>query len=252
MKTYIYTRVSTSKQEYEQQLRTIRLYLEQNGIVPDGMFEEKEHGTVAAENRELKNAIYACQKGGQIIVSEISRVSRMGEKDRHKIQEMLENRGAQIYCINEKFTVGKKSEQLSDSILGLIHFSQAKTERDNISQRSKSALRAKKEIIMQQGFFISKSGRIVEKLGNPNWKEEDILRGNRKSAQVRADRVKSNPAFRQAYTMALMMREKGEKNEVIAQKMNGMGMRTPRGCLYIPASIPQLIRMGNKLLKSDL
>ena len=248
MKTYIYTRVSTNAQEYDQQLRTIRMYLERNGIVPDGAFEEKEHGTVSAENRELKNAIYACQKGDHIIVSEISRVSRMGEKDRHKIQEMLEGRGASIYCINENFTVGKKSEQLSDSILGLIHFSQAKTERDNISQRSKSALQAKKEIIMQQGFFISKTGRRVEKLGTPAWREEDVLRGNRKSAQVRAERVRSNPAFRQAYTMASMLREKGKRNEDIAAEMNAMGMRTPRGCLYIPASIPQLIRQGDRLI----
>lgn len=248
MKTYIYTRVSTNKQEYEQQLRTIRLYLEQNRITPDGMFEEKEHGTVAAESRELKNAIYACQKGDQIIVSEISRVSRMGEKDRHNIQTMLESRGASIYCINEKFTVGIKSEQLSDSILGLIHFSQAKTERDNISQRSKSALQAKKEIIEKNGYFISKTGRRVEKLGSPDFKPEHIWKGNRKSAEVRAERVRSNPAFKQAYTMASMLRERGEKNEAIAAKMNELGMRTARGCMYIPASIPQLIKQGGRML----
>lgn len=252
MKNYIYTRVSTNAQEYEQQLRTIRIFLEQNGIVPDGVFEEKEHGTVAAENRELKNAIYACNDGDRIIVSEVSRISRLGEKDRHNIQNMLEKKGAVIYCINERFTVGGKSEQLSDNIMGLIHFSQAKTERDNISKRTKSALMSIKDVIERDGFYISKkTKRRVEILGNPNFTEEQRHKGRMKSAEVRQNRMRKNPVFVQSYKMAVLLREKNLKNEDIASELNAIGLRTPRGFEFIPASIPQLIRQGKKVLEGE-
>lgn len=252
MKNYIYTRVSTNEQEYEQQLRTIRIFLEQNNIVPDGSFEEKEHGTVAAENRELKNAIYACNEGDRIIVSEVSRVSRMGEKDRHNIQNMLEKKGAVIYCINERFTVGGNSEQLSDNILGLIHFSQAKTERDNISKRTKSALMSIKDTIERDGFYISKkTKKHIISLGNPNLKEEHRHKGRMKSREVRQNRVIQNPSFVQSYKIAILLREKNMKNEDIADELNSIGLRTPRGFEFIPASIPQLIKQGDKLLKEN-
>lgn len=117
-------------------------------------------------------------------------------------------------------------------------------------ENTKRGVNSKRDLIKKQGYFISKTGRRVEKLGNPSFSEDDILKGVRKSAQVRAERLRSNPAFIEANIIASNLRGKGKKNEDIASEMNAMGMRTPRGCLYIPASIPQLIRQGNKHFKT--
>ena len=254
MKTYIYSRGSTDKQEYEQQLRTVRLYLERNGITPDGVFEEKEHGTVQIEKRELQKAIETAEAGDRIIVSEFSRITRLGNEETIRIAKALEKKGVTIFCVRENFSLGEVEKDknpfraMSDNLITSFISGSAKLERDNISHRTKSALQAKKEKIKKDGYFISKNGNRIEKLGNPDFKPEDIWKGNRKSAAVRAEKVRSNPAFRQAYTLAKMFRDKGEINVDIANKLNSLGLRTPRGFMYIPASIPQLIRQGDRLI----
>lgn len=124
-----------------------------------------------------------------------------------------------------------------------------KLERDSISQRTQSALDAQKDLIKKQGYFISKkTGRRVEKHGNPNMTEEARWKGCMASAKSRRDAAKKDKSFIQAYKYAKVLREKNFKNETIASELNSMGLRTPRGCEYIPASIPQLIRKGDRLL----
>lgn len=254
MKTYIYSRGSTDKQEYDQQLRTVRLYLERNGITPDGVFEEKEHGTVTVEKRELQKAIEATEPGDRIIVSEFSRITRLGQEETIRIAKALEKKSVTIFCVRENFSLGEIEKDknpfraMSDNLITSFISGSAKLERDNISHRTKSALQAKKDLIKKQGYFISKAGNRIESLGNPDFKPEHIWKGNRKSAHVRAEKVRSNPAFRQAYTLAKMLRDSGMINEVVANKLNDLGMRTTRGCMFIPASIPQLIRQGDRLI----
>jgi hypothetical protein len=122
---------------------------------------------------------------------------------------------------------------------------------ENHVENTKRGLNAQKDLIKKQGYFISKAGRRVEKLGTPFWKEEDILKGSYNSAKVRTERLKSNPAFVQSYNIAKLMSEKGMKNEIIADELNRMGLRTPKGFLFLPSTISRLIIRGNKFFKTN-
>jgi DNA invertase Pin-like site-specific DNA recombinase len=255
MKNYIYSRCSTDEQDYAQQLRTVRIYLENSGITPDGVFEEKEHGTVKSNERELKKVIDLCQSGDRIVVSEFSRITRMGNEETLKIIKQLQKKQATIYCVKENLALGKIDKEvnpfkeMSDGLITSFIAGSAKLERDNISARTKSALDGKQDEIKKNGFFIAKkTGRRVEKLGNPDFNDEIRAKGRLKSAKVRAARLRSNPTFIQSYKFATLLRGKEMNNQDIANELNSMGLTTARGFLFIPASIPQLIRQGNKLL----
>lgn len=254
MKNYIYSRCSTDEQDYHQQLRTVRVYLENSGITPDGIFEEKEHGTVTSEERELKKVIDLCEAGDRIIVSEFSRITRMGQEETIKIIKQLQKKQAVIYCVKENLALGKIEKEInpfkemSDNLITSFISGSAKLERDNISQRTKSALDAQKDLIKKQGYFISKKGRKIEKHGNQNMTEEARWKGCMASAKARASRAMKDPSFIQAYKFAKLLREKEYKNETIAKELNDMGLKTRRGCDYIASSIPQLLRKGDKWL----
>jgi len=257
MKNYIYSRCSTEEQDYDQQLRTVKLYLENQGITADAIFEEKEHGTVSAEERELKKVIDLCVPGDRIIVSEVSRVTRLGNDEGFSIIKKLEERDATIYCIRENLILGKIEKELNSSqafakdLTSFMFFGSAKMDRDLISSRTKSALDGKQDLIKKQGYFIAKkTGRRVERLGAPEISDETRMKGTMRSAQVRTAKAAANPTFIQAYKIATLLREKKQGNVTIAKELNDIGLRTPRGFLYIPASISQLIRKGNKLLES--
>lgn len=254
-KNYIYSRCSTDDQDYAQQLRTVNIYLENQGVTPDGIFEEKESGKKRAEERELKKVIDLCEAGDRIIVSEISRITRLGNGEGSRIIKKLEEKNATIYCVKENLILGEINEDLNSSqefakdLTRFMFFGSAKMDRDNISSRTKSALDGKKDLIKKQGYFIAnKTGRIVTKLGGPNFDDEVRMMGTMRSAQVRTARAKANPGFIQAYKIAVLLREKGKGNSIIAYELNKAELRTPRGFEYIPASISQLIRQGDRLL----
>jgi len=232
MKNYIYSRCSTDEQDYAQQLRTVDIYLDNQGVTPDGIFEEKEHGTVSTEERELKKVIDLCESGDRIIVSEFSRITRMGQEETLKIINQLQKKQAIIYCVKENLALGKIDKEInpfkemSDGLITSFIAGSAKLERDNNSSRTKSALAAKKDIIKKDGFFIAKkTGRKVTQLGSPSFNDKIRMMGTMKSAQVRAAKARKNPTFIQAYRIAVLLREKGQGNASIAKELNDIGLR---------------------------
>jgi DNA invertase Pin-like site-specific DNA recombinase len=258
MKTYIYSRCSTDDQDYAQQLRTVNIYLDNQGVTPDGIFEEKEHGTVSAEERELKKVIDLCEPGDRIIVSEFSRITRMGQEETLKIIKQLQKKQAIIYCVKEGLSLGKIDKEVnpfkefSDGLITNFISGSAHLERENIAARTKSALAAKKDIIKKDGFFIAKkTGRKVTQLGSPDFNDEIRMLGTMASAKIRTAKARKNPTFIQAYRIAVLLREKDQGNVTIAKELNDIGLRTPRGFKYLPSSISQLIRKGSNYSRAS-
>ena len=162
------------------------------------------------------------------------------------------NPATENHLVIPKSMGGTKTVPLCSSCHMKIHGLDNTRRAESHVENTKRGLHVKKDLIEKQGYFISKTtGRRVEKLGNPSFDEEKRWLGNRKSAQVRAERTMTNPSFVEAYKIAKLLRDKDMKNEMIADKLNEMGLRTSRGFLFIPASIPQLIRQGNKYFKQS-
>ena len=250
MNHYVYIRCSEDKQDFAQQLRTVNTYLTQKGIEPAGIFEEKQHGNVAHEERVLNNALKACHKDDILIVSEFTRITRAGLRETLKIVDKCAKIGCSIFCIKENFTLSGEGNDLV-TLMPMMFFSEsAKMERDNIRSSTKSGLAAKKDEIEKNGFFISKrSGRKVEKLGNPRLSEETIQSACTASAISRRNKKISDMIFRQTYETASLLRKSGVSNDIIANRLNEIGYKTPKGYAFIGATVSRLIKDGDKLLK---
>ena len=74
---YIYYRVSTEKQDYDQQRETVKNYLKRIGInVPLPEVVEKKSGAIKHTERKLSELLNECKNGDTIFISELSRLSR--------------------------------------------------------------------------------------------------------------------------------------------------------------------------------
>ena len=79
MATYIYARVSTGGQTFEQQMQTITEHfrkMKSDITAADGIVEEHISGAVEWRQRKLRALVDRCNPGDTIFVSELSRLGR--------------------------------------------------------------------------------------------------------------------------------------------------------------------------------
>lgn len=148
MSVYAYVRVSTDKQDYEnQKIGIISVAESRNLLIDKWIVDDGVSGTVEPEKRRLGKLLKHLQPGDTLIAGEISRFGR----SLFMIMRILE------YCMNKEikiFTV-KDGYELGDNILskclafafGLC----AEIERDLISKRTKEGLQRRKEMGISLG-----------------------------------------------------------------------------------------------------
>lgn len=169
MSVYAYVRVSTDKQDYEnQKIGIISAAESRNLLIDKWIVDDGVSGTIEPEKRRLGKLLKHLQPGDTLIAGEISRFGR----SLFMIMRILE------YCMNKEikiFTV-KDGYELGDNILskclafafGLC----AEIERDLISKRTKEGLQRRKEMGISLG--RPKGYRPINtKLHN---KEQDIIK----------------------------------------------------------------------------
>ena len=155
MKVYGYARVSTDKQDADRQELEIRRYAVEASLPPVSMV----HETISSrkKKREVFKLIGKLEKGDVLIVNELSRLARSAiELD--EICVMIHKAGAHLESLTPRFTV---DESIMGQTMKFAIGISAQLERDFISERTKSALRARKV----QGVKLGRptgQGRIVE------------------------------------------------------------------------------------------
>lgn len=133
MGQYVYARVSTSNQETDNQVINLkRLY-------PDAVFIE-ETASGAKARPELEKLVQQLQRGDELIVSSLDRLGRKTSEILTLI-ESLEKRGIILKSLRE----GLDYSTISGRLVTQILVSVSELERSLISQRTKSALAAKRE-----------------------------------------------------------------------------------------------------------
>lgn len=130
-----YARVSTEDQKLDRQIDRLMAA----GVDRRNIYMEKEHGT--KRNRpELNKMLDELQEGDEVIIVEISRLSR-STQDLLEIVDKIRKKGASIRSLSETWldtTSDNPSAQLILTIFaGLVQF-----ERDMISARVKDGLKA--------------------------------------------------------------------------------------------------------------
>lgn len=203
MKVFEYGRVSTEKQTLEQQNRTVKEWLNRNGLKADVVVtEEGVSGGVTYKKRKLGTEILPLlDAGDMLIVAEISRLGRSmsdlnklinDELKPRKIRLVIVQMGIDLDCGNIK--------AMEEMILFAFSFA-AQLEKELIQERTKSALEVRKRKIEQEGGFISKSGNWCTSLGGST------------TGQAKGGKVNGEKRRKEAM--------KDEKNNMIAAMLEG-------------------------------
>ncbi len=246
MEKYItYLRVSAKSQGIsglgiDAQIRAVNNFLELRGVSePLMQYTEVETGK-SADRKELRKAINKCKEtGSKLVIAKLDRLAR-NVVFTFMLRDELQAAGVEFIALD--------IPDMNTLTLG-IFATMAQHERETISQRTVAGLESIKQIIKKQGYYIGKkSGRRLEKLGNPRI-EETAMKGCLASATVRRARKLKDTNFRQTYELASLLAEKGMMRKDIAVRLNQSGYKTPKGFEFIGATVSRLLIEGKKVKK---
>ena len=212
-----YYRVSTKRQNLglDAQKRTVNEYLNINGGILLNSFEEKESGK--NNNRiQLSCAIEECKRNNAtLIIAKLDRLSR--------------NIGF-IFALRDSNVDFVCCDIPSCNTLSLgIYATIAQNERELISQRTKLALRAKKD----KGF----------KLGAPNAEFTKEMRI--KACKANSAKAQHNTNNIRATSMIVSLLRTTNNLSEIARELNANAFTTSRGCKFTAIQVKRLINRLN-------
>lgn len=146
--TYIgYIRVSTDKQDCNNQKASIENFAKNNGIVIDQWVEETISGTKSPDKRKLGQVLKQAKSGDTIICTELSRLGRSLFMC-FDILNFAMTHEINVWTIKENYRLGT---DISSAILAFAFSLSAQLERDMISARTQEALARKKEMGIRLG-----------------------------------------------------------------------------------------------------
>jgi DNA invertase Pin-like site-specific DNA recombinase len=146
MKAIAYLRVSTQGQvedgvSMDAQEAKVKAWAELNGADSVQVFRDEGISGKRADNRPgLQAALAEVGKGDALICYSLSRLSR-STRDTLTIAEELQRRGGDLVSLSEKIDTTSASGKMVFRLLAVL----AEFERDQVSDRTKFALRYKKE-----------------------------------------------------------------------------------------------------------
>ena len=135
-----YLRVSTEKQNPENQRDEIRRFAEEKSLAVDSWVVETASGKITHKKRKLGRLLRKMNKGDTLIVTEISRLSRSLTEIMAIMGECLD-RQINIYTTKERYTF---DNSINSKVLCFAFGLVAEIERNLISMRTKEALALKR------------------------------------------------------------------------------------------------------------
>ncbi len=144
MKAYGYIRVSTEKQDYDNQKFGILEYANKNNIHDIEFIEETISSRKKLEDREIYKLVNERLNENDIIItSELSRFGRSTLEVMHLFKLMTE-KNIKAHIIKNNIKLGEDENKITNQVLIFAFGLAAEIERDLISSRTKEALARKK------------------------------------------------------------------------------------------------------------
>ncbi len=140
-KTIGYLRVSTGDQELEKNKSDILHLANHLNLGRVNFVEEIVSGKVSWKKRKIAEIIAEFQKGDTLIVSELSRLGR-SMLECMEILSVAVEKGVRVYAVKGNWSL---DNSIQSKIVAMAFSMASEIERDLISQRTKEALRYKKE-----------------------------------------------------------------------------------------------------------
>lgn len=254
MKVFAYLRVSTDTQDFKQQENAINDYLRVKGLQIDEVYtDEGVSGGVSYKKRRLNDLLNVMSSGDVLVVSEISRLGRSmsdlnklvnDEMKVRKLRLIVVGMGLDLDCANLK--------AIDEMILFAFSFS-SQIEKEMIQERTRNALDARRKQIEENGFFISKRGRMCTKLGGGAMSEETRAKACcAKKKKAKMDEL--NQQFAKYVNMyehrnGIVLDDNSPKEhfEEIANELNMLGCKTKTGLEYTRVRVRALwVRMKGR------
>ncbi len=146
-KTIAYLRVSSIDQDIEKNKADILTLANDKNLGKVYFVEEKISGTVPWRKRKLADILDELQNGDNILVSELSRLGR-SMLECMEILSIATQKSINIYAVKGNWQL---DHSIQSKIIAMAFSMAAEIERDLISQRTKEALRVKKEAGIKLG-----------------------------------------------------------------------------------------------------
>ena len=140
MSVIAYIRKSTDKQSFEHQEYEIEQYAEKHNLKIDRWVEESISSRKELKKRQLGKLLEELQDGDILIATEISRLGRSLLEVMGILQTCLE-KNCQVWTIKESYNL---KNDLQSQLLTVVFSIGVSIERSLLSQRTKTALDAKK------------------------------------------------------------------------------------------------------------
>jgi len=142
-----YLRVSTDKQDLDNQRNAINQSAAHEGIKLQRFIEEQISSRKA--DRKIYQVVEDLQPGEMLIVYELSRLARsIGEV--FAITQAIKDKGASLWILEPELRIGLGNDLQADMLLFALSVA-SQIERNLISERTKSALQARREKGMKLG-----------------------------------------------------------------------------------------------------
>ena len=142
-----YLRVSTLDQDIEKNKADILKLANEKQIGKINFIEEKVSGRVRWKDRKIGELIEDLRSGDSIVVSELSRLGR-SMLECMEILSIATQKGIKVFSVKGNWEL---NQSIQSKIIAMAFSMAGEIERDLISQRTKEALRAKKEAGIKLG-----------------------------------------------------------------------------------------------------
>lgn len=259
MARYLYLRVSTASQGFEQQIQDIKAY----GIDPDsvdGIIEEHESGGKSYTDRKFQQLLNRCKPGDTIYAASTDRLGR-SFTDMIRLMNDAKERGIVIVACKQNIRLD--SDDIGTKILLTVTAIIDEDERKRIKHRTANKKAWQREQIAKQGYFIIENGPNAGKrctyIGSPKW---DEMSEAQKSATVAAREAsiasKQDAAIlwresSKAYKRAVRKRAEGWSVTQITADLaelydeNPEDYGTPTGCKPSKGTVSKWLRGANPI-----
>lgn len=158
MKSYIYARVSTEDQSFDQQMQDIKAYFASHGKSLEEIeeiVEEHISGGKAYEDRKFKELFNKCNPGDFIYAASTDRIGR-NFMDMMKLMDEAKKRGVTIVACKQNISLSDDNP-MAKIIFAIVSIMD-EDERNRIKHRTANKKAWQKQQIKERGYFIIENG----------------------------------------------------------------------------------------------